>query len=278
MNPSKRTRILIHIAALIVAVCTLAPVLWLFLASVIPQRELIARPFSWVPQHLDFSRYTTILGNNSAGETFKQAGLTSIVVAVGTVIVSLVVATLGGYAIARLHFRLRRVLVRGMLLTYMLPQVALLVPLYFVLYSVRLLDTTLGLIIVDSALVVPFALWILSNYFVTLPVELEEAARVDGCSRLGAFVRVILPIATPGIVATAMFSFLLAWDEFMFALIFTSERAKTITVAISEFSGRYTSDFGLIAAGGLLAATPAIILAIVFQRYVVGGMASGAVK
>jgi multiple sugar transport system permease protein len=165
-----------------------------------------------------------------------------------------------------------------MLITYMLPQVALLVPLYLILYSLGLLDTTAGLIIVDSALVIPFALWILSNYFLTLPEELEESARVDGCSRLGAFVRVILPIATPGIIATTMFSFLLAWDEFMFALIFTSDRAKTITVAIAEFSGRYTSDFGLTAAGGLLAAVPPIVIAIIFQRYVVGGMAAGAVK
>ncbi|MFZ4892895.1 carbohydrate ABC transporter permease [Plantibacter sp. Mn2098] len=273
-----RNSILIHAAAIVVALVTVAPVLWMLIASVIPQRELLAIPFRWVPQTLDFSRYATILGDGAVGQTFRGAALNSLIVASGTVIVSLIVSVLGAYAIARLRFRLRKPLVRGMLLSYMLPQVALLVPLYFILYSLGLLDTTLGLIIVDSALVIPFALWILSNYFLTLPEELEESARVDGCSRLGAFFRVILPIATPGIVATTMFSFLLAWDEFMFALIFTSDHSKTLTVAIAEFSGRYTSDFGLTAAGGLLAAVPPIVIAIIFQRYVVGGMAAGAVK
>lgn len=278
MNRSTRHSLLIHAAAAVVGLVTLAPVAWMALASVIPQKSLITVPFQWIPQEFDFSRYLSLLGDTPAGHTFQSAALNSIVIATSTVIVSLGVGVLGAYAIARLRFRFRRSVARGMLITYMLPQVALLVPLYFILYSLGLLDTIPGLIIVDSALVIPFALWILSNYFITLPEELEEAARVDGCSRLGAFFRVILPIATPGIIATTMFSFLLAWDEFMFALVFTSERARTITVAISEFSGRYTTDFGLVATGGLLAAAPPIIIAIVFQRYVVSGMASGAVK
>jgi multiple sugar transport system permease protein len=112
-----------------------------------------------------------------------------------------------------------------------------------------------------------------------LPADLEEAARVDGCSRLGALVRVILPLAAPGLLTTAMFGFLLAWDEFLFALIFTStSNAKTIPVAIAEFTGKYSSDFGLIAAGGVLAAIPPVILALLFQRFIVGGLTSGAVK
>jgi multiple sugar transport system permease protein len=245
---------------------------------VIPQTDLLAVPFHWIPRAVDLGRYQTILGDSPAGTTFRSAAMNSVVVGVSTVLISLIVGVLGAYAIARLRFRLRKALVRGMLITYMLPQVALVVPLYFILYSLDLLDTLVGLIVVNSALVIPFALWILSNYFTTLPEELEESARVDGCSRLGAFLRVILPIARPGIVATTLFSFLLAWDEFMFALVFTSDHAKTITVAISEFSGRYTTDFGLIAAGGLLAAAPPIAIAIALQRYVVSGMASGAVK
>jgi multiple sugar transport system permease protein len=161
----------------------------------------------------------------------------------------------------------------------MLPQIATLIPLYLILNSLGLLDTTTGLIFCDCALVVPFVLWILSNYFLSIPEELEEAARVDGTTRMGALWHVVLPAARPGIFAAIMFAFLLAWDEFMYALIFTSsDNSKTLPVAISEFAGRYTTDFGLVAAGGLLAALPPLVIAIIFQRYIVSGMAAGAVK
>jgi multiple sugar transport system permease protein len=150
---------------------------------------------------------------------------------------------------------------------------------YLILNSLALLDTRIGLIIVDCSLIIPFTLWILSNYFITVPVDLEDAARIDGCSRVGALFRVILPSAKPGIFAAIMFAFLLAWDEFMYALVFTSsDSSKTLPVAISEFAGRYTTDFGLVAAGGILAALPPVCVAIIFQRYVVSGMAAGAVK
>jgi len=136
-----------------------------------------------------------------------------------------------------------------------------------------------GLIVVDCSLVVPFVLWILSNYFLTIPLELEESAWIDGASRMGALFRVVLPSAGPGIFAAGMFAFLLAWDEFMYALLFTSSNSsKTIPVAIAEFSAQHSTDFGLVAAGGVLAALPPVVLAIIFQRNVVSGLVSGAVK
>jgi multiple sugar transport system permease protein len=191
----------------------------------------------------------------------------------------MIVGILGAYAFARLKFRFRRAILMTFLASYMLPQIALLIPLYLILNSVGLLNTKTGLILVDCAIVIPFVLWVLSNYFMTIPEELEEAARIDGTTRLGALFWVILPAAKPGLFAAIMFAFLLAWDEFMYALIFTSsDVAKTLPVALSEFAGRYTTDFGLVAAGGILAALPPLIVAVIFQRYVVSGMASGAVK
>ncbi len=251
------------------------------LASVTPQRDLITTPLKWVPDQLDFSRYGAILagGERSIGATFRASLANSTIVAIGTVAVSMVVGILGAYAFARLRFRFRRAALLLFLATYMLPQISLLIPLYLILNSLGLLDSTLGLVIVDCALVIPFVLWILSNYFTTIPVELEEAARIDGTSRLGALFRVVLPAARPGIFAAIMFAFLLAWDEFMYALIFTSsDAAKTLPVAISEFAGRYTTDFGLVAAGGIIAALPPVLVAVAFQRYVVSGMSAGAVK
>jgi len=281
MTRAGRNSLLIHVAAVIVAIACLTPVGYMVLASVTPQRELITTPLKWIPEQLDFSRYVAILqgGAASVGATFRAAMLNSTVVALGTVAISMVVGILGAYAFARLRFRFRRAILILFLATYMLPQIAILIPLYLILSSLGLLDTVAGLIFCDCALVVPFVLWILSNYFLTIPEELEEAARVDGTTRLGALWYVVLPSARPGIFAAIMFAFLLAWDEFMYALIFTSsDQSKTLPVAISEFAGRYTTDFGLVAAGGLLAALPPLVIALVFQRYIVSGLATGSVK
>ena len=281
MKRATRNSILIHLAALVVAVVILLPFGWMVIASVTPQRILISTPLQWIPDTFDWSRYELIFrgGAESVGATFRAALANTTIVAVGTVAVSMIVGILGAYAFARLRFRFRQAVLILFLATYMLPQIALLIPLYLILNSLGLLDSVIGLIIVDCSLVVPFVLWILSNYFLTIPEELEEAARIDGASRLGALFRVVLPAARPGIFAAIMFAFLLAWDEFMYALIFTSSNAaKTLPVAISEFAGRYTTDFGLVAAGGILAALPPIVVALIFQRYVVSGMAAGAVK
>lgn len=285
-RPVRRRRtstasVLRHVAAIVVSLAVLAPFGYMVLASITPQRTLITTPLRWIPEAIDISRYQAILsgGAEGPGASFRAAMVNSLIVSIGTVTVSMVVGILGAYAFARLRFRFRRTVLVLFLATYMLPQIALLIPLYLILNSLALLDTTMGLILVDCALVIPFVLWVLSNYFATIPHELEEAARIDGATRLGALFHVVLPAARPGLVAALMFAFLLAWDEFMYALIFTSsDAAKTLPVAISEFAGRYTTDFGLVAAGGIVAALPPIIVAVVFQRYVVSGMAAGAVK
>jgi multiple sugar transport system permease protein len=281
MRVSRNYQIFIHVAALVVSLIILAPFVWMLSASISPPADLIARPYHWLPSHLDFSRYTKIFegsGNDVAG-AFRQSVLNSTIVAGGTVVLSMTVGVFGAYAFAMLRFRLRRLTLMVFLVTYMLPPIALLVPLYLIMSSLGLLDSKLGLIIIYTSYVTPFVLWILSNYFLTIPAELEQAARVDGCSRMGALFRVILPVARPGIFATIMFAFLLSWDEFLYALIFTSSNnAKTIPVAIADFTGRYSTDFGLVAAGGLLASVPPVLLAIAFQRFVVGGLSSGAVK
>lgn len=285
-RPARRRRtstasVLRHVAAIVVSLAVLAPFGYMVLASITPQRTLITAPLQWVPEVIDISRYQAILsgGAEGPGASFRAAMVNSLIVSIGTVTVSMIVGILGAYAFARLRFRFRRTVLVLFLATYMLPQIALLIPLYLILNSLALLDTTMGLILVDCALVIPFVLWVLSNYFATIPHELEEAARIDGATRLGALFHVVLPAARPGLVAALMFAFLLAWDEFMYALIFTSsDAAKTLPVAISEFAGRYTTDFGLVAAGGIVAALPPIIVAVVFQRYVVSGMAAGAVK
>lgn len=280
MRLSVRDRTLLYAAAVVAGLVILVPFLYMVIASVSPQSNLISRPPTWIPSQFDWHRYSEIFsGSTDAGATFKSAMYNSTIVAVCTVLVSMAVAIFGAYAFARLQFKGRRATLMVFLATYMLPQIALLIPMYLILSSLDLLDSKIGLIIVDCSLVIPFTLWILSNYFLTVPTELEDAARVDGCTRMGALFRVILPSAKPGIFAAIMFAFLLAWDEFMYALVFTSSaNSKTVPVAISEFAGRYTTDFGMVAAGGVLAAIPPVVIAIIFQRYVVSGMSAGAVK
>jgi multiple sugar transport system permease protein len=280
VTPGRGYRIFIHVAALFAAALILAPFLWLVYSSLVGQTDLLARPLHWWPTQWTFARYRQIFsGETGAAALFRDAMVNSFLVASGTVLVSLTVGILGGYALARLRFPFRRTTLMAFLVTYMLPPISLIIPLYLLMARFGLLDTKIGLIIVYCSLATPFTLWTMSNFFGTLPVELEEAARVDGCSRLGALWRIILPLSRPGIVATALFGFLLCWDEFLYSLIFTStSNAKTIPVAIAEFTGRNAVDFGLIAAGGVLASLPPLLITLVFQRYLLDGLSSGAVK
>ena len=281
MTVSRRYRVFIHVAAVGVMVVILAPFVALLWASVVGQTDLLAKPLHWWPSHWTVSRYREIFAGQGAGAStgFRTAMVNSFIVAAATVAISLTVGTLGGYALARLQFPGRRTTLLSFLVTYMLPPIALIIPLYLLMSRFGLLDTKVGLVIVYCSLATPFALWTMSNFLGSLPAELEEAARVDGCSRLGALFRVILPLARPGIIATGLFAFPLCWDEFLYALIFTSTpNAKTIPVAIAEFTGRNAVDFGLIAAGGVLAALPPVLVTLVFQRYLIDGLSSGAVK
>jgi multiple sugar transport system permease protein len=280
MRKRRGYTVFIHVAAVATMLVILAPFAYLLYASLVGQSDLLARPLRWWPEHWTLSRYREIFGSGQNVATgFRSSMVNSFVVALCTTLVSLLIGTLGGYALARLRFPLRRLTLLSFLVTYMLPPIALLIPLYLLVSRFGLLDTKLGLVIVYCSLATPFSLWTMSNFLGSLPADLEEAARVDGCSRLGALVRVILPLARPGIVATGLFAFLLCWDEFMYALIFTSTpAAKTIPVAIAEFTGRNAVDFGLIAAGGILASLPPVLLTLGFQRYLIEGLSAGAVK
>ena len=280
MSPGRPYRILIHVLALVATAAILAPFGWLVYSSLVGQSDLLAKPMHWWPSEVTLSRYREIFSaDKGAAALFRDAMVNSFLVATGTVLVSLAVGILGGYALARLTFPLRRTTLMAFLISYMLPAISLIIPLYLLMARFGLLDTKTGLIIVYCSLATPFTMWTMSNYFGTLPIELEEAARVDGCGRLGALFRVVLPLSRPGIVATALFGFLLCWDEFLYSLIFTStSNAKTIPVAIAEFTGRNAVDFGLIAAAGVLASIPPVLVTLVFQRYLLDGLSSGAVK
>jgi multiple sugar transport system permease protein len=281
MQTSTAFKVFIYAAAVFVSLVILAPFAWLIISSVAAPVDLLTKPLRWIPAHASLSRYAAIIfGTNSdTVMTFRAAMLNSTIVAATSVLISMGVGIFGAYAFARLRFRFQRGILLLFLSTYMLPPIAILISLYLTMVQLHLLDTRLGLILVYCSFITPFVLWIMSGYFRSIPRDLEDAARIDGCSRIGALFRVVLPLARPGLLATALFGFLLAWDEFLYALVFTSSlNAKTIPVAIAEFTGRHAVDFGMMATGGVLASLPPLVIAFMFQRYIVGGLASGAVK
>ncbi len=268
--------------AIIIIICVTAPFLWLFISSISPLKELLTRPLQWIPSHLTLKRYFDIFTatqGDKAAFVFKKAMGNSLKVSLSVMLISLISGTLAAYSFARLKFKFQQKLMFLFLFTYMIPPVAIIVALFTILSSIGLVDKIFTLIILYSSFTTPFVVWIMKGYLESIPRDLEEAARVDGCSRIGALIKVILPLAVPGLIATGILVFLLCWDEFFYALIFTSSiNAKTISVAIAEFSGKHAVDYGMIATGGILAALPPTILAVFFQRYIISGLTSGGVK
>jgi multiple sugar transport system permease protein len=259
------------------------PILWLFSASISTRSELLSVPPHWIPQHPTFKNYLDILlPGASSSEISRTMAITlvnSLKVASAVTLICLVVGALAAYALVRISFRYNQPIMMGILGTRMIPEVSLIVPLFILASRLQLIDKPVVLIITYLTFSLPFAIWLLAAFFQTIPVELEDAARIDGCSRLETLFRIIMPISTPGLVSTALFVFLLAWDEFFYALIFTNTlAAKTAPVAISEFVGRYVTDINAMMAGGMLVALPPVLLAIIFQRFIVSGLSAGAVK
>ena len=272
----------LYAAMLIALVVVLAPFAWLLISSVAAPVDLIRRPLQWIPSHINFDRFAQLTFGSSPDDTaqgFRSAIVNSTVIASVVTVVSLIAGTLAAYAFARLRFPGRGWLILAFLATYMLPPIALILPLYQIMNLLHLRDTQLALIIVYSSFVTPFVIWIMRGYIATISSDLDDAARIDGCSRLGALWRVIVPVALPGLLSTALLAFLMAWDEFLYALILTqTNAAKTLPVAINDFIGRFGVDFGLLATGGVIAAVPPVLIAFVFQRYIVAGLTTGGVK
>jgi multiple sugar transport system permease protein len=259
------------------------PLLWLFSASLSNQAELFSVPIHWVPQHPTFQNYIDIFfpsqAASSVPRTFATAMLNSVKIASAVTIICIFIGSLAAYALVRIPFGANRTIQLGIIATRMIPEISLVLPLFIIASRLQLINKPLVLILTYMSFSLPYAIWLLTAYFQTIPIELEDAARLDGCSRLGILFRVVMPISIPGLVSTSMFVFLLAWDEFFYALIFTSTlAAKTIPVAIAEFIGRYVVNVNGMMAGGILAAIPPVLIALIFQRYIVSGMTAGAVK
>lgn len=272
----------VYTGTAIALIVVLAPFTWLLISSVADKADLLTVPLKWIPAHISFDRFIDLTVGSSPDETaagFRAALGNSLLVASVTTFVGMVVGTIAAYAFSRFRFPGRGWMILAFMGTTMLPPIALLLPLFQIMKTLGLTDTPIALIIIYSSFVTPYVVWLMRGYLDSIPRELDDAARVDGCSRLGALWRVIVPVARPGLLSTGLLAFLLAWDEFLYALVITQTNAsKTVPVAINDFIGRYGVDFGRLATGGVIAAIPPLLIAFIFQRYIVAGLTAGSVK
>ncbi|WNE95201.1 carbohydrate ABC transporter permease [Streptomyces luomodiensis] len=252
------------------------PVLWMVLTSLRPTTALAARtPWSQYFDGLGFGAY----GRLFSGSHFGRYLLNSLLVSAVSTACTIVLACLAAYGLSRFRFRLRGTVLAVVLATQLLPFVVLITPLYIALGEVGLLNSYVGLVIVYVAMTLPLAIYLTLGYFNTIPVVLDEAARVDGCSTVGIVFRVIFPIALPGIATVVVTTFIATWEEYFFAsVLMTSDDLKTVQVGLSSFFGEYASDWGMIMAAATVSTIPTIVLFSVVQKRLVAGMAAGSVK
>jgi len=254
----------------------LLPIYWMASTSLKSNRE-ITQEGTLYPHHPSFENFAHLF----AYKQFSDYLLNSIVITIISVLVALVLGSLGAYAIVRfrLPFSLERRVGLSLLILRIVPPVVILIPVYLLILSLGLLDTWLGLIIIYTALNVTYCVWMMESFFREIPVDLEEAAMVDGDSRFGAFRRIVLPVAAPGLVATSIFAVIVTFNEFMFALVLTSTpHAMTMPRGTATLIGRIDTDWASMSAAGVVGALPIVLFAFLVQRHLVRGLTLGAVK
>ncbi len=284
-NPARAARRIGHGARLVLVTAALAlvllPIFWMVVTSFKVQSEIFMLPPTVVPLAPTLHNYVEILnGDLSTSIAFLRYFRNSLVVSAGTVIATLLLATPAAYAFSRVPFRGKRTFIYFILVSQMLPVVLILIPLYRALLALHLLSTYIGLVIPYLMFTLPFSIWMLKGYFDTIPRELDEAAKVDGCTRMQAMLRVILPNVKPGITATAIVTFIQAWDEFIISLsIMDKDVMRTLPVGIIQtFVGEFTIKWGQMMAASVVVTLPVVLLFVFLSRYLIGGLVAGAVK
>ena len=262
------------LALTLLVVASAFPFYWAILASFTPEARLFQGP-SLLPGHLVLDHYRALFTQRNFWVPIRN----SLIVAGSTTAFCVAVGSLCAYALARLQFRGKLALLGFILAVGMFPQISVVSPLYMLLRSLRLINTYPGLILPYFTFAMPLTVWLLVGFFRQLPAELEEAAMVDGDSRLGALVRVILPLVTPGLAATAVFCLIVSWNEFLLALVLTqTDAAMTLPVGIAGRVTQYEIKWGVMSAAGVVAMIPILVFAMAVQRYLVRGLSLGAVK
>jgi multiple sugar transport system permease protein len=267
----------------VILLWSLFPIYWALNTSLSTLSGADSTPAHYFPSPLTGASYQSVLGINGAGNgTASQIGrslLNSTIESGAAMVVTVVIAVFAAYAFARLQFRFKRVIFVSVLATLLLPAYATLIPLYRIMASLGLVNTYLGVILVYVSGFLPLAIWILYNYFLSMPRELEEAAFVDGASPLRTLLRVVIPVARPGIAAAAIIAFLLGWAQFLFPLVLTTDLStQPVTVIVAALNQQRVVPFTLLMACGVIAAAVPGVLALILNRYIVQGITAGSIK
>jgi len=251
------------------------PILWMILTSLKPVNEIVTVPISYLPKKFTFANYAKLWSSTDFPAYFKN----SMIVSSACAILTSIVAIFAGYSLARFKFKGKNITLFMFLATQMVPVVVIIIPLFLVFSQFNLLDKLSGLIVIYLVLNIPFCTVMIRGFFERIPVSLEEAAMIDGCSRVESLFRIIIPIMLPGIVATFVFAFIGAWNDLFFSIMFiNSETIKTIPVGINTFIGKYEIDWGVMSAAAVVALIPVFIMFGMIQRYLVQGLTNGSVK
>ena len=254
---------------------TAIPFYWMIVTSLKHDKEIYGYEATLIPQRPTLANYATVFRETPYLLFLRN----SLAVATGSTLLSMVIACLGAYAIARLNFPGRALLARSLVFTYLVPTSLLFIPMFAMMSVLRLTDSLHGLIIAYLGFDVPFCTWLLMGYFKSVPVDLEEAARVDGCNRVGALLRIVLPMSLPALVVVTFFSFTHAWNEFLYAHVFTSTTsARTVTTGLVNFMSQDVFFWGPLMASTVMSALPPVLMFLVFQRWVIKGLTLGGVK
>ena len=261
---------------MVLTVVLILPFLWMISTSFKEADEIFLEIPKWVPSEFSFKNYGEIWNRGY----FKTYFVNSLIISFATMGISLIVAMFAGYGISRFRFHGRTFFSVVLIVVQMFPSMLLLIPMYMIMSKLGLLNTHLSMVIAYTTFAMPFCAWMIKGYFDTIPVSLEEAARIDGCGRLRILFKIIMPLAAPGIVTVAMFAFILSWQEYMYALTFArTEEMRTITVGIALMQGQHGSvNWGQIMAGSVLACLPGLLLFTYLEKYLVQGFTMGAIK
>jgi multiple sugar transport system permease protein len=264
----------VELPVFLIVCFALAPYLWMVITSFKSDADIAAWPVRYLPSAVTLDHYRLLL----AKTTFSGNLLNSFIVASGAALLGLAVSIPAAYAFSRFRFPGRKVLLTQFLVINMFPIVLIIIPLFVLMRQMGLLDTFFGIILGHSTFAIPFSIWMMTSYMNAIPPELDEAARIDGASRLQTLWLVILPVVMPGVATTGIYIFVTSWNEYLFAMMLSGQNVRTVTVALQLFIGEFTVQWGLLTAGGTLIAIPVTLLFLLVQRQLVGGLTSGAVK
>ena len=267
------------LATILFLIFTVGPFVWTFMISVTPDYAIFAPTSKMLPESITFANYVELFSGSRRGNAFFK-GMYNSMRAVGiTLVIGIPIAMMSAYALSRMEFKGRKVIKNLFLITMVIPVMATIIPLYRMFAAGKMLDHIFWLSMVYVSSYLPMASWLISNYFATIPKELEEAAMIDGCGRGAAFSRIILPLSRPIILAVTLIMFLNTWSQFQIPLILASSmETKPMAIVVSEFMTKDSIQYGLIAAAGMTALIPPALTAMLFRKYLISGMMGGSVK